>query len=196
MPEAEAFCCQCSALAACHRYARLALPYPQYLLVWRRVSETQAFLDGCEPDEEPCSSLHLVAESKLLRKPGYIVYEEDKSGRVEGGNEREGSAVRACRGYDPNLGWCALQDRSPGALANQSEIGGDQNAQLLLRPMTYLASPAQQCPPHSGSGSRRAPRHRHSPYPSNAELEASAAHPGAHATPQRCLHQPSWRWWG
>jgi len=49
----------------------------------------------------------------------YIVHEGDKSGRVEAGSEREGSAFRACQGYGPNLGWYAQQDQSPVEPANQ-----------------------------------------------------------------------------
>jgi hypothetical protein len=124
-----------------------------------------------------------------------MVHEEDKSGRVEAGNEREGSAFHACRGYGPKLGWAVRLDRSLSAPANQCASGCAQNAQLLVRPMKYLASAVQHCQPDSGSGSLRAPRHRHSPYPSNADPEASAAPPGAHAPPRRCPHQPSWRWW-
>src|SRR5260221_3842573 len=125
----------------------------------------------------------------------YIGHEEEKTGRVEPGNERAGSAFHACRGYGPKLGWSVQPDRSLDEPATQCEIDCDQNAQLLLMPMKYLASPAQQGQPDSGSGSLRASRHRHSAYASNADAEASAAHPGAHATRRRCLHQPSWRWW-
>lgn len=104
MPEGEAFGCQYSAPAVCHRCARLALLCLQSLLVWHRASETQAFLDGRAPDRGHGSSLHPVAESTLSRQQGYMVHEEDKSGKVEGENEREGSAVHAGQGYAPNLG--------------------------------------------------------------------------------------------
>src|SRR5579863_8441207 len=101
MPEAEAFGSQCSAPAAYDRCARLALLCPQSPLVWRRASKTQAFLDGCEPDRGHGNSLHPVVESTLSRQQEYIGHEGDKSGKVEGENERAGSAVRAGQGYAP-----------------------------------------------------------------------------------------------
>lgn len=84
----------------------------------------------------------------------------------------------------------------PGASANPWEIGGDQNAQPLLRPMTSLASPVQHCPHESGSGSQRAPQHRQIPYPSHAALEGSPALRVAGGVHQRSLHLASWLWWG
>lgn len=104
MPGAEAFGSQCSVLAASHRCVRLGQRFLQHLLVWHTACETQAILSGCEPDRGHDNSLHPVVESTLLQQQGYIVHEEDKSGKVEVENEREGSAVHAGQGYDPNLG--------------------------------------------------------------------------------------------
>src|SRR5581483_4435367 len=140
MPEAQAFGFPWSAPAVCHRCARLALLCPQFQLVWRRASETQAILSGCEPDQERGSSLHPVVESPRSRQQGYSVHGEDKSGKVEAENEREGSAARVGQGYDPHLGGYVRQDTSSRGSANQSESDGDQNAQLLLKPRMSLAS--------------------------------------------------------
>src|SRR5579883_2085733 len=119
MPEAEAFGCQCSVLAASHRCALLGQPSLQHLLVWHTACEIRAWSLVCGPQQGRCSWLHLDVKSALSLQWVCIVHEEDKNGRAEAGSEREGSAFHVGRGYAPNLGCSVLLGRSPVWLANR-----------------------------------------------------------------------------
>src|SRR5579883_10702 len=119
MPEAEAFGCQCSVLAASHRCALLGQSSLQHLLVWHTACEIRAWPLVYGLQLGRCSWLHLGAKSALSLQWGGIVHEADKNGRVEAGSEREGSAFHVGRGYDPNLGWSVLLGTPPVWLANR-----------------------------------------------------------------------------
>src|SRR5579859_5188901 len=193
MLEVSVFCCQDNVLAASHRFAPLGQSCLQFQLVWHTACEIRGWSRARGLPPEQYSWLHLAAESGLWPQQGYTAHEGGKLGTGGAESGHAGLAFRACRGYGPNLGSCVRLDRWPSAPANQCEIGGDQSAQLLLKPNWYQASPVPQCLTDSASDSVQALQHQHSPYPSNADLGAPAARPGVNANPQRCLHQPLWR---
>jgi hypothetical protein len=86
-----------------------------------------------------CSSLHLGAKSALSRQRTYIDHAQDSHGTVKEETAHQDWAFHADQEYAPNHGSSVLQDRSHVWPANQGELGCDQNALHLLRPMTYLA---------------------------------------------------------